>query len=367
MYRRKAYLQNGLVLANSGEKLTDVTVRDPITVLWVLMEATNGGTTNKANTLYQCIDAIEIIDGSEVLMSLDGKQALALACYQMKRMPPQVISELPGNPHECALPITFGRFWGDPQYAFDPTKYRNPQVRFKWNLANVNAVGASGFLTDTGRLTLVADVMEGVGAPRGLMMSKEWYSWTTTLGGVEYIDLPRDFPYRALLIRAEKATSYVDQVISKLKFNCDGGKVIPFELDTLDWLFMLNAMGYRFDYRHVFHQPTAGTCYPILKYEEDVQLISENNNDAVFMYPNYGYGEAAITVYVAGAAYAPSMNIGAHIHGMCPFRFVYYPFGLEEEVGSWFDPTLFGSVRLEATGATASGVGELVITQVKPY
>ena len=367
MFRRKTYLENSLVLADSGEKTFDITVRDPITTLWLLFEATNGASYNQANTLYQCIDTIEIIDGSEVLFSLDGVEALALAAYQLRRMPPQVISELPGNPHEASIPILFGRWLGDQALAFDPTKFANPQLRLKWNLANVNDVGDTGFSTGSGRFTLLADVMEGVPAPVGFLMSKEWYSWTTASGGVEYIDLPKDYSVRSMLLRAEKAASYVDQIVSKIKLSCDAGKLIPFDIDTLDLIFNLNLDGYRFDYRHVFHCGNGNTLYPLLKYEEDVQLISEDLDDVVYKYPNYGYGQGAVAVYKAGSAFGAHVNTGAHVHGMCPFRTLYIPMGEDDDAETWFDPRPFGSVRLEATGATASGSGYLVLTQARPY
>ena len=367
MINRLVYLENAKVLADSGEVTVDITVRDPITRLWFYMSATNGGTTNAANPLGDCIDAAELIDGSQVLWSLDGRQALAHHTYRLGRMPKQVISELPSNPNEWHSAMHFGRFPGDPQYAFDPTRFVNPQFRFKWNLANVNAVGASGYLTATGRLTVVAEVLDGVPAPLGMLCAKEHYTWVTSSGGVEYIDLPRDLHYRAMMVRAYKAATYTNGVVSKLKLSCDGGKVIPFEIDMFDLLFLMAADGRVFDYRHVFHAGSGYTLYPLLKYEENLELISEDIADAVFMYPNYGYGSQTLTLEVAGVDYSPRCNIGAHVTGMCPLGFVWLPFGQPDDPSTWFDAPSFGSLRLEATGAVATGAGEIVLEQLRPY
>jgi len=367
MLYRDAYIQNGYVMADSGEVTFDVNLRDPISELWFYFNNTNGATHNVANFLAECISAIEIIDGSKVLCSLDGRQALALACFEMGAMPYQVVSELPGNPVEFAVPIRFGRWLYDPDLAFDPTRFLNPQIRVKWDMAAINAVGATGYLSDYGRLTIIAKVMEGGASPTGLLVPKEQYSFTSAASGITYIDLPTDYPYRSLLIRAAKASSYWDQILSHLKLNCDAEKYIPFDLDGFDFLFNSLRENGRFSYRHVFHAKSGDTIYPLLKYEENVNLISEQFNDCVFKYPNYGYGNAAITMYVAGAASSNYNNVGAMVQGSCPFGYAFNPFGEPTDPSTWFPAAQFKSVRLELTNATADATADVVSVQAMPY
>lgn len=367
MIRRLAYIETDKTLGDSGEYTTDINIADPITSIMVLFHAVNGATDNVKNTVYDCVSALEIIDGSEVLYSLDMKEALALAAYRLGHMPYQVVGEIGGWPQEAHVPILFGRYKGDPVYAFDPKRFANPQFRIKWNLATLNAVAATAFATGSARLTLIADIMEGAASPSSMLVAKQHYSWTTSSGGVEYIDLPTDHPYHSLLLRAEKAASYVDGIVSNLKLSCEGGKVVPMDIQMLDWLWEMAERGYRFDMRHGFHTASGTTIYVLLKYEEEVQLISEGTPNKVLSYANQGYGEGLVTVYSADAPDSGQRNIGAHVHGMCPFRCVYVPFGLNEDPATWFPATMFKSIRLEATGATASGSGYLVITQERPY
>ncbi len=366
MLRRLAYIENQKVLADSGEITSDITVRDPITALWVELRATNGGTRNLANFLAGCIDTVDIIDGSTVLVSMDGYEAFAVAAYHLGHIPYQLIAETEGLTQNCYFPILFGRWLGDEQIAFDPTRFNNPQIRFKWNLANINTVGATGFLTGTGRLTIMADIMEGAPAPGGLLMHKEHYSFTTAVSGVEYIDLPTDYPHRSLFIRSHEAGVGQMSGISNVKVSCDQGKFIPFDMRQTDFRRWLTLRYPPFHYKHLLKAANGTTVQLIPKQDEQVNYQPEVA-DCVVSAPNNGIGEQTLAVYTAGAADANYRNIWALVHGWLPFGTAYVPWGEYDDPASWLDASIFRSIRLELTQDNAGASAFVVVEQAKAY
>lgn len=366
MLYRKTYLESRTVLANAGERTTDVNVLDPVTVLGVEFRCANGATSNIANLMADCIEAIEVIDGSNVLYSLDGHEALAMACPQLGRMPDQLVSETPLVTQNLLVPIMFGRYVGDTELSFDPTRFKNPQVRIKWNLATNQAVGTAGFATGGLRYTLLAHVMEGAPAPRGFLMHKQHYTYTTA-AGVEYIDLPNDYPYRGLLLRGDLAAYALYSVISRLKLNCDAGKFVPFDMRMTD-LMRANSMLYGpYSYQHGLYVSDDTTVFFILKYDERLAFTMYSLDDCVFRYTNESMGEGKLYVDSTGSAETTDYVVKAAVSGYSPFRTIYLPFGRQDDPADWFPAPQFGSVRLEATGAVAAGTGYVCLSQERAY
>jgi len=366
MLRRQTFLENSKVLADSGEITSDIWLRDPITALWVELRAQNGGTYNLANTLAGCIDSIEVIDGSNVLLSLDGYEAFAIGAYRQGHFGQQLIAETEDVYQNCFFPIFFGRWFGDEVLALDPTHFNNLQVRFKWNLANVNAVGATGFLTGTGRLNILADVMEGATPPVGVVTYKEHYSFTTGDSGVEYVDLPTDYPHKALYIRSYEAGVGGLSNISNIKVSCDQGKFVPLDMSKSNFLRWLSLRQQPFNYKQALKVTNGTTAYFVTKYLEEVAYQPEVA-DCICNAPNSGIGEQTVLLHTAGVADTAYRNVGAFVHGFLPYSTAYMPWGEYDDANTWLNPSLFRSIRLELTQDGAGGSAFVVVEQVRPY
>ena len=332
---------------DSGEYTVDITPREPITCLWVKFQATNGGTQNKANTLPECISAIEVIDGADVVFSLDGKEAYALACHAMKRMPLCMFDEVWDEAQTAMIPIMFGRYLGDSELAFDPTKYSNPQVRVKWNLATVRAVGATGYLTNSLQLSIIADLMIGVSAPAALLSGKQVYTYTTAAGGTEYVEMPRDEPWRMMLLRGHKAANPFHWIYDEVKLSCDGGKFVPFDLRGWDIFMRQSLYGPKFHYHHRMAAVNDDTIQCVLRQEEVPSGWSSARNDTVFAYDNAGAGQAGVSIYSAGVAQVAKTQFDVDWNGWNPYAVVPIRFGRPDEIGDFFPAQNYGSIRLE--------------------
>jgi len=364
MIYRRHYIANRQVLADSGEQTWDVRVRDPISALWVEFRATNGATHNVNNSLPEVIDKIELIDGSKVICSMSGVEAFALACYSLGKFPYHNFTEWPGDIPVIGIPIFFGRRFFDAQYAVDPTRFTNLQVRIKWNLANVRAVGATGYVTGTAYVTIFADLQEGGGAPQGYLLHKQIYAFTSAASGVVYIDLPVDYPYKGILIRAAKAATYLDALLTAVKVTCDADKFVPVDIRMSELMTSYPFGSPLFNYAHDFHLKNADTYYTILKREERPAVDVEDTADCVVGLFHVGYGEGNASVYVAGSASGSYRNISAHVSGYLPYGAWHLPFGNPEVVEDYLPAPSYKSVRLELTEGAASGACSVVTSQL---
>lgn len=366
MLYRRTYLADNLTLPDSGTRTIDINVTDPITALWIKVQATNGGTSNRSNTIAECITAIEVIDGADVLYSMSGMQALALACAQLGGMPRQEVSEIAGDVWTFEFPIMFGRFMGDKPYAFDPSRFKNPQLRVSWNMATVTAVGATGFLTAVTQLSVVAHVMEGAPAPSRFLMSKNIYTWTGAAAGWEYIDLPTDYPWRGMLCRGFLAANPWHWCWDQTRLNCDGGKYIALNERGWDLVNQNTLLQPRLHYRHDFFAINNSNAVCILKEYETLVALPASSDDQVLAYTNAGAGQGTLRLYQAGGAEGTLTRVIAAVSGWLPYANLYMPFGIQSEPNDWFPATMFKGVKLEVRAGVASAMA-VALTQDRAY
>jgi len=365
MFLRRTYLESRFSLPNAGERTTDIAMKEPITNLWLEFRCANGATDNKANMLANCIDAIEVIDGSDVIYSLDAEQALAYSAYYCNALPNQLISELGGVTQNLSVVIPFGRFEGDEQFAFDPNRFLNPQVRIKWNLANTRSVGVAGYADGGLVYTLVATCMEGGATPSAYFMTKEIYSYVPAVG-VEYVDLPTDYPYKMLLVRPTCAAKSIFGLVSNIMLHVNQQQYVLLNMRMTDFIRYNTSIEPVLHYDHEFHVADAANISFLFKYGEVPSFTCQNTDDVVYRYAGTYMGEGALAIDAAGVA-SGEVNTVAQVTGHCPYGVVVHNFGRRDEPGDYFDAPAFRSARLELTGAHAGGNCYISLVQARPY
>ena len=367
MLYRQAKILNNFTLPDVGAYTFDLNVRDPITALWFEFRATNGATDNLAALLPQIVSGIEVLDGSDVLYSLTGFEAFALTCAWLKHIPFGEYTEWPGDTQMAVFMIPFGRVLGDPAYAFNPTRFTNPQCRLTVNLAAVRAVGATGFVTGSLQVTVAADIMEGVSGLTGFLTHKTNYSFVSAAAGVTYVDLPTDHPYLAIMLRAYLAGAYMTANITNVKLQCDQNKYIPFDADVRDFWRYEKWGNPRYNLEQCYHLGDNETLVTMLKRSEKLALQAENRVDSVFTYQGVGLGQANLRVFEAGVAAAIKHNIYGLVNGYAPFGTIWIPLGAREDPADWFQARVFNSMRLELTNGGAGAACSVCTTQARPY
>lgn len=235
--RVREYIQeNSIDIGTSGTKTFNLDYDDPITQLDLFFEVTNGDSSNIEAPVERCISKIEIIDGGQVLWDLPGELALACYCHDAEQFPYSEAEETQNASVRQQIPIRFGRQLFDQRFAFDPRKFKNPQLRFTFDEATIRAAGSSGYSSDSWNFTLHVRLMEDTKPPTGFLSYRTVESFTTTAGGARRIELPTDRHIRYLICRAYEKSTSIYSTITHHKLSADGGKWVPFDLPARDFI-----------------------------------------------------------------------------------------------------------------------------------
>jgi hypothetical protein len=217
-------------ISTAGTKTLDISLKDVISRINIQVKATNNGSTPTAHPA-KIISKIEVVDGSDVLFGLSGQEALALQFYNTRQTPFCVNNYLDNVMNITNYEINFGRFLYDPIVAFNPNKFRNPQLKVTHNKAN------GGCSPDACTLEVTADVFDQKEAdPLGFLMAKENVSYTLSASANEYIDLPTDHTLRKLIIMSLYGGKQPWEQFNEVKLSEDNDKKVPLDDKTSDLL-----------------------------------------------------------------------------------------------------------------------------------
>lgn len=364
---RDVYLEQGKTLADSGTHTIDISPVDPISELLVNIWAKNGATSNKDAPIPRIITKIEVIDGADVLFSMDGRTAHALYYYMTGNRPQIAIREEGGLSQSCNIPLLFGRWLWDPQFALDPTRFRNLQLKVSWNLAAVRAVGATGFLTGNAQLSVIAKVMEGLETPpAAFMMSKNHYSWTTAASGDERIALPSDYPYALIMLRAwESGVSMTDSV-TNLKLNIDFDKVIPIDMELGDIINRVEDHYGSVDLPILFEGDSSENHELWMGDASDLQATAVEADRYVSLLL-FSAGRYQLGIYNNLGAAQLAQTVNVRIVGQCPWNCVAIPVGIISDPATYLMAPEHGDIKLVVTQGNAGAEADLILTQLRGY
>lgn len=354
-------------LDDVGTKIIDLRTTDPISAIRLQFFGTNGASYCRDNRLNDVITKIELVDGSDQLLSLTLKEAQALEYRRTGKMPYMRPGEKASGGQEESCLVLFGRRLWDPEYYMDLTKFRNPQLKITTNIAAVAAASATAFLTGSLKVTIdLLTIQEGAAAAKGFMMAKNVYGFTSGASGDEHIDMPIDYPYVGLMVRAFVVGNDVNENISRLKLNCDAGKFIPVDKYVKDiWKTEEQDLG------------PAELRYNIFRAHDATVTHDLNHDPVVSVIPisagliaNIGWSWSS-RFYLslsthAGATQTDAVELGLIVKGACPHSTIHIPLGLRDEPETYFDPKKFGDIDLVLTQAAASAVA-VILEQLRPY
>jgi len=367
MRYRNVELYYELGLDNTGTKIIDLKTTDPVSAIRLKFAGTNGASYNKENRMDDVITKIEIVDGSDQIFSLNMKQAQAFQFYNTGKTPRIIIEERGGGSVAEDVLLQFGRYLYDPEYYLDLTKFTNPQLKITTDEDAVRALGATGFLTGTFKVTVNLHVIEeGAAAAKGFFMYKELYAFTSATSGDEHVPLPRDFMYTAILLRAYVAGNDASENISNIKLSCDAGKFIPLDKKTAhinDW----NEEDYGpCTIRCQLDRKNGETVLHIMN-KEPVALLEMDEASGMTraMYQWSGQFVLYLTDH-AGAAITAEKWVRAVITGGGMHSTAYVPFGILNSPETYFDPKEWSDIDLILTQAAAAAV-QIAAQQLRTY
>ena len=356
MKYRKATIYAQTDATTAKTEPIDLDFTDVISRLQIKFNSTNNGHTPTAHPAKQ-ISKVEIVDGSDVLLSLSGQQIEALMFYEYGKGRNYEIEYRNDCENRLVLDLLFGRKLYDPELALDPRKYKNPQLKITHNKAS------GGSAPDAATLEVFADLFdEKVVTPVGFLMNKEFYSYTAGASAAnEYIDLPNDYPIRRILVEALKADSWWDNIVSEIELDEENKKRLPISQDAYDLmqLAMTNYGMYMEGLVGTMPAVAALSVYVTPAEVPNVAIagIGSNSNPFINAEKVGGYIELNTTAVVAWRA----LLAGTIPHGILPLDL-----GDLDDMADWFDVTTKGKIKLRIK-AGASAAVKVTLQQLRKY
>jgi hypothetical protein len=338
--------------STAATKTIDLDLTEVISRIHLNIRLTNGNNTLIAHPA-KVITKLEIVDGSDVLFSLNGMQTQAISELGTGFSGMDVISYMSGDQIQPSMSIFFGRKLYDARYAFDPKKFTNPQLKITHNLA------LGGSTPSAMTLAVYGDLFdEKPVSPEGFLMSKVNYTYTLSASAHKYIDLPVDFPYRMLVLQGISGGYNAPSTINHIKLSENMDKKVVLDHSTSDLLKLLLSQ-----------------TNPIT---EDINAYVAASNTV--MYTKIGYEGIATGHPTSAATSAMSFNpiaggqfnalaTGAGYHkmltrGWLPHGCYDIMPGVKDDPEDWYDPSALKSLRLDLTAGSSSPSAEAnVITQ----
>lgn len=325
------------------------------------------------------IKEIAVIDGSEVIFALNGAQAFAMSCFDLGYAPSHWHHERWGTTPRWCFPIHFGRSLVDPNWIFDPTRFKNPQLRITWDSEwrEDNQEGTWKVDSDYPiTISVWAKIMEEGADPVGYLMTKEVKEYTPTGAGDEITWLPTDFPIRKLLVRSWAYALRQQIMVEHLKLSQDQDKWIPFDLRGEDfirlmknWFTEVQLHGIHWLCNQEVREHCSGSMSRGLVVSNTMRLV-------VAPYLWDGNTFSCFATYDDGTWTETDSRVEVESMSMTrtPFDTFCYPFGDQDDPADWLQVAPMGNLRLILTHAldtykeqTGYGLTQIVCQQAHPY
>lgn len=337
----------------SGTETLDLAIDEPLTALYVYFRATNGAAVAKDAPPTPCIDKIEIVDGGRVYWSTSGPEAVAVSVYETDRWPSHFFNEGANAGGFISIPLLFGRYLGDEEFAFSPAKLLNPQIKVTWTRNVLHA--ATPY-----QLGIRAKAMQGVSAPSKALMVKNIRTFSTAATGIEGTELPVDLDIRRLFVRAYKANTLWTGLLTHLKLDCDVGRLIVFDMSQSRFHDMVREAFPSVELQmqttcdsNIWHEGWIGNIAGVTLAYGTGGMIGNGWTASA------GRWQSIVTT--DAGALTTGQVASVSVRGWLPHATLCYPFGRRDDPASWFRVSRYGQVKLELTqGAGAHNTNILL-------
>jgi len=342
----------------AGTKVIDINIADVISRIDIIFRTLNGDHGFDDHPAAN-ITKIELVDGSDVLFSLNGRETQALNFYNRRQTPDNRLTGSMAEWMRAIFGLDFGRYLFDPTLAFDPTKFTNPQLKITWDQDVANTSCVANFLTVQAHL-----FDEKKPTPTGFLMSKNVYTYTPTANAYEYLDLPTDHPIRTLLVGAHQEERVFGQMIAEIRLSEDNDKRIPVDLTSDELMYLIRETYPEYIENVYMYVDTSDTYFRVTP-SDDAVLIPNSVvvlQDVYALFLNGGKARAKTadsiaTIYMISKGYIP--------HGLAPL-----PIGNPDEVDDWYDVTKVGTLQIRIKAGATPGttpLNQIVTQQYRAY
>lgn len=361
-YRISELFAEKTYAASYVEKI-DINLSEIISGIMIRYETYNSAAGSMDGHFAKTISKVELVAGSDVLLSLTGQQLEALDFFEtgVNRNPWN--AALNTNYADRCIMIHFGRYLGDELIGLDPNMFKNLQLQVSITL------GVGGITCNSVKMGVNAWIFDDfIVNPIGFLMTKEIKSWLLDASAHEYTEMPLDFPYRKIFMQQQELGKEPFQNIDLVKFSEDNDKKIIMNMDA-DYITSMLRLSAPMFVEHFYG--TAGTaqilymCTPTSKVSAQVTGWAEavTAND----YAAYdGDGGQLKVIADTGTA-----NVQVHVQGFCPHGVFPIPCFAKDEPGHYYDVTRINKSLKADIRNTSSPAGtetaQIFVQQLRKY
>jgi hypothetical protein len=368
MITRDAVLVSRETLTDTQVRTVDLDVDEMISAIEVEIECTNGATNNQGNWPQDITALLEVIDGSDVITSLTGRQAAGLYAYKTGRLPLMDFSEDAAAVQRGSMPILFGRKLWDTSYALDPTRFKNPQLRITMNKAAITAAGATGYAAGNNiTCTVVAKVAKAGISPVGFMQARQLHTFTSAAAGEQVVDLPTDYVWHLLMARIYELGTAMQTSITDLRLQMNARAYEPINRRLRELDRLAREMFGQWTLPYVFHAQNADTALVPFHQELGLSLMNQTAGASSIHGLTAFAGSQATLVFQtdAGADIAADEAARAMMVGHAPFGCLPIVLGDLHDPNTWFDPRGYKKAEIVYTQGNAGAAVETVLEQIR--
>jgi len=360
-YRIAQILANKDVGA-AGTESIDINLAKTLSKIQINWQFTNGVPLVNIGHLVDCLSKIELVDGSDVIMSMTGQQAQALNFFCGKKNLGNDFNVDASQMQKTVVDLDFGRFLWDEVLAFDPTKFANPQLKvtFDEDAANTD--------TEVNGLEVLGYIFDGAQPnPSGFLCAKETYSYTPAASAHEYISLPTDRVIRNMMFRCKVTDVEPSAQMDIFKLSEDNDNRIPFEISGFN-LLRFNGLinGKVEEYMVNDKVVTAQSWFGTPAQDVQVSPVSTGTVTTTDVHPSIAVANTGITLGASTVA----IRYETVVSGYAPHSCLNMPFGDSFDIANWYDPRELGSLRLDLLATDndqTGGANSVVLQQVREY
>lgn len=362
MNYRLAQILSVTTLTDNRTDSYDINISDPISRITLQLRGTNADSVPDGHPA-KAISKLELVDGADVIYSLSGEEAQAVDFYDTGITPLNVVSYVSANIWTCLINMNFGRWLWDTEFALDPKRFKNLQLKVTHKVAD-----AAGSSTTTTTSTLAIHAYcfdEKRISPRGFLMNKEIYAYTIgAQNSYEYIDLPTDYPIRRMMVQALYVGYETHQVVNAIKISEDNDKRVLMDESVSYYLKLVVPVYGRYEEANVA-AITTGTVafYTAVDYEYSIGIIATVDADTSQQLTAYPLGGR---YYLTGEGAKEAILI---IEGYAPHGCVPVWCGDQDDPADWYDVRRVGSLvaRLKAGSLGGTATARFCVQQYRTY
>ena len=356
-YRLAAIVSEETIIP-AKTKVIELDMKDIVSRIQVNLEVNMDGTV-LGDHLAAIVSNIELVDGSEVLFSMSGKECQALDYYQTGVFPFIAHTDRDGNDAIVTFNINFGRWLYDTQLAFDPTKFNNPQLKITHNYQ------ACGGTPNSAVMEVRAYMFdEKIPTPTGFLLSKEHYQFTSGVNNTYHdIEMPTDHPTRRYMIVGRAGGYFCQQVVKEIRLSEDNLKRIPYDSTVWQLLKSIRSQFPRIqEYGHFLGDSDTKVIYTSVTQDIMVKATPDTVTNIVSVSTIPAKMPLTLDMTADGA-------FQAEVSGWDPHYSFVIPLGMKDEIEDWYDVTKVGNLKLRVRAGSAGVLGtvEVVTEQFRPY